>query len=213
MNDKHLRQAVIDELDFEPSIDSADIGALSEDGVITLVGHVPTYYQKLAAERAAWRVKGVKAVVQKIEVRYAADTSDEEIAKRALGVLKWNSTVPPDIHLTVSKGWVTLDGQVDWQYQRNNAESVLRPLRGVTGITNNIRIKAMAQVPVVRQRIEDALKRSAEVEARQIRVSVSNGDTVMLDGKVDTWSERMAVERAVWSTPGVKEVVDRLVIT
>ncbi|WFC41551.1 BON domain-containing protein [Pseudoxanthomonas sp. SE1] len=213
MNDKQLRQAVIDELDFEPSLDSADVGVLAEDGVITLTGHVPTYYQKLSAERAAWRVKGVKAIAQNIEVRFASDTSDEEIAKRALGVLKWSSTVPSDIHLTVNKGWITLEGKVDWQYQRTGAESALRSLRGVTGISNNIVIKPTVQVPVVQQRIEDALRRSADVEAKQIRIAVKNGDTVTLDGKVDTWSERVAVERAVWSTPGVKDVIDHLVIT
>ena len=212
MNDKQLRQAVIDELDFEPSIDAADIGVMAEDGVVTLTGHASTYYQKLSAERAVWRVKGVRAVVQNIEVRFIGDTSDEEIAKRALGVLKWNSAVPTDIHVTVNKGWVTLDGRVEWQYQRTGAETALRTMHGVTGITNNIAIKPSVQVPVVQQRIEDALKRSAEVEAKQIRIAIKNGDTVTLDGKVDTWSERVAVERAVWSAPGVKDVVDHLVI-
>lgn len=213
MNDKQLRQAVIDELDFEPSIESAEIGVLAEEGVVTLTGHVPTYYQKMRAERATWRVKGVLAVVQNIEVRYATDTSDEELAKRALGVLKWNSSLPSDIHVTVNKGWLSLEGTVNWQYQRTNAEAALRALHGVTGISNNIAIKPSVQVPVVQKRIEDALKRNAEIEARQVHIAVKNGDTVTLDGKVDTWSERMAVERAVWSVPGVKNVVDHLVIT
>ena len=166
MNDKQLRKAVIDELDFEPSIDSADIGVLAEDGVVTLNGHTPTYYQKMAAERATWRVKGVKAVVQNVEVRYSGDTDDEEIAKRAIGLLKWDSTVPTDIHVTVNKGWITLEGQINWQYQRSNAETDLRHLSGVRGISNNITIKPTARASVVQHRIEDALKRSAETEAR-----------------------------------------------
>jgi len=213
MNDKQLRQSVIDELDFEPSIDSADIGVMAEDSVITLTGHVPAYGQKLATERAAWRVKGVKAVVQNINVRYSTDaTSDEEIAKRALSVLLCDSTLPNDIRLTVNKGWITLEGQVSWQYQLANAENDLRHLLGVTGISNNITIKPRAQVSVVKQHIEDALKRSAEIEARQIRIEVKDGNTVTLEGRVDTWSERMAVEHAAWSAPGVKSVVDHLTI-
>ena len=212
MNDKQLRKAVIDELDFEPSIDSAEIGALAEAGVVTLTGHVPTYYQKMAAERAAWRVKGVKAVVQNIEVRYSSDTSDEHIAKRAIDLLKWDSTVPTDLHVTVNKGWITLGGAVQWQFQRENAEKDLAHLRGVTGISNNITIKPTAQVSVVQQRIEDALERNAQVEAKQIRVEVRSGDTVTVSGKVDNWSERMAVERAIWAAPGVRNVIDNLSI-
>lgn len=212
MNDKQLRKAVIDELDFEPSIDSADIGVLAEAGIITLTGHTPTYYQKMAAERAVWRVKGVKAVVQGIEVRYMGDTSDEEIAKRAVDLLKWDSTVPTDLHVTVHKGWITLEGAVQWQFQRENAEKDLALLRGVTGISNNVAIKPTVQVSVVQQRIEDALKRNAQVEAKQIRVEIRSGDTVAVSGKVDNWSERMAVERAVWAAPGVKSVIDNLSI-
>lgn len=212
MNDKQLRKAVIDELDFEPSIDSADIGVLAEGGVITLNGHAPTYYQKMAAERAAWRVKGVQAVVMNVEVRYSADTGDEEIAKRAVELLKWDSTVPTGIHVTVAKGWITLEGAVQWQFQRASAEKTLRNLRGVTGISNNITIKPAALVSLVQQRIEDALKRNAEVEAKQIRVEIRDGDTVTLNGKVDNWSERMAVERAVWAAAGVKTVIDNLSI-
>lgn len=212
MDDKQLRKAVMDELDFEPSIDSADIGVLAEDGVVSLTGHAATYYQKMAAERAAWRVKGVRAVVQNIEVRYAGETTDEEIAKHALNVLKWDSTVPRDIHLTVNKGWITLAGNVQWQYQRANAEKDLAHLSGVTGISNNISIRPAVQAAVVQQHIEDALKRSAQVEAREIHVEVRSGDTVTLEGKVDNWNERKAVERAAWAAPGVRSVIDKLSI-
>lgn len=212
MNDKQLRKAVMDELDFEPSIDSADIGVLAEDGVVSLTGHASTYYQKIAAERAAWRVKGVRAVVQNIEVHYAGETTDEEIAKRALNLLKWDSTVPRDIHVTVNKGWITLGGDVQWQFQRANAEKDLAHLSGVTGISNNIFIKPAAQASVVQQHIEDALKRNAIVEAKEIRVEVRSGDTVTLEGKVDNWNERKAVERAAWAAPGVRSVIDNLSI-
>lgn len=213
MNDKQLRQDVIDELEFEPSIDASDIGVLAEDGVVTLNGHVPVYAQKVAAERAVWRVRGVKAVVQDIEVRHAgAPASDEEIARRAVDVLRWDGSVPEQVRVTVDDGWITLAGEVEWQFQRTNAEKDLRGLTGVLGITNNITLRPAAQVSAVKSRIEDALKRNAEIEARQIQVEVRDGGTVTLRGVVDNWSERQAVERAVWSTPGVKALNDNLSI-
>jgi len=213
MNDKQLRQHVIDELDFEPSIDSADIGVLAEEGVVTLTGHVPSYVQKTAAERATWRVKGVKAVVQNIIVRYPRlQSSDEEIAKRAIELLAWDSSVPDGIRVTVDRGWLTLEGQVSWQFERSAAEKGLRHLIGVTGITNNITLKSIAQVSTVKRCIEEALKRNAEIQANQIRVEIKDGRTVTLEGKVDNWSERAAVEHAVWSAPGVSSVVDNLTI-
>lgn len=213
-NDRELQQSVLDELDFEPSIDCNDIGVAATDGVVTLSGHVPAYGQKIAAERAAWRVKGVKAVVQKIDVHYPSDApTDEEIAKRALGVLRWDSTVPDTVHVKVADGWITLEGEVDWQYQRYNAERGLRFLKGVRGIHNLVALRPKATPEVVTQRIVDALKRSAEVEARGIKVVVKDGGAITLEGRVDNWAERAAVEHAVWSAPGVKSVVDRLVIT
>ncbi|ALN88620.1 BON domain protein [Lysobacter capsici] len=213
MNDKKLRKAVIDQLDFEPGIDSADIGVAAEAHVVTLTGHVPNYAQKVAAERAAWRVKGVQAVVDNLKVRYAAEpASDGEIAKRALSSLQWDATLPSDLRVTVNNGWVILEGQVQWQFQRENAGKDVRKLFGVMGITNNITLKPVARTATVKQRIEDALKRNAEVEAALIRVDIEGGDTVTLDGKVDTWSERMAVQHAAWSAPGVKSVIDHLTI-
>lgn len=212
-DDRRLQQSVQDELEFEPSIDCSHIGVTAEDGVVTLSGHVPSYAQKTAAERAAWRVKGVKAVVQEIDVHYPNDPpTDEEIAKRALGVLRWNSTVPDTVHVKVSDGWVTLEGEVDWQYQRAAAERGLHALAGVRGITNLVALRPKATPGVVRERIVEALKRSAEVEANAIRVDVREGGTITLEGTVDNWAERAAVEHAVWSTPGVKAVVDRLAI-
>jgi len=216
MNDKELRQNVIDELDFEPSIDSADIGVAVEKGVVTLTGHVSTYTQKLAAERAVWRVKGVKAIAQEIEVRIASETkqTDDEIAKRAVNMLAWNAAVPRDtVHVKVQKGWVTLTGELNWNYQREAAENAVRKLSGVTGVINNITLKPSVQPVAVKERITDALKRHAEVEAARIQVNVREGGTVSLEGEVDNWDERQAVVHAAWAAPGVRMVDDRLRIS
>lgn len=215
MNDKELRQLVLDELEFEPSLDAANIGVTAEHGVVTLSGHVADYAQKVAAERAAWRVKGVKAIAQEIEVRLPGDKkrSDDEIAQRALNILAWNTMIPANaIRVKVSDGWVTLSGQVDWYYQRNVADAEVRRLGGVKGVINEIQLAPAVQAGDVRQRIEDALQRHAEIEAGNIRVDVKQGGTVRIEGRVDTWSERSAVERAVWSAPGVRKVEDNLVI-
>lgn len=212
MNDIELRQLVIDELEFEPSIESAGIGVSAENGVVTLSGHVPSYSQKIAAERAAWRVKGVKAIAQEIEVRLpgSARTNDDEIAARALNMLAWNTSVPDGaVKVRVASGWVTLSGQVDWNFQRMAAESAVRKLTGVVGVVNDITLKSTVKVGDVKQKIVDALKRHAELEARDIRVEVHDG-TVRLEGAVDTWDERQAVERAVWSAPGVRGIEDWL---
>lgn len=213
MKDIQLRQKVLDELAFEPSIDAAEVGVAAEDCVVTLTGHVPTYGQKLAAERAAWRVKGVKAVVQKIEVRYTGEPrSDEEIAKRVLSILKWDTSVPDTVRVSIHDGCVTLDGEVQWQFQRDTAAHVIRHLEGVRGVTNNITLKPTPRVVEVKHRIEQALRRNAEVEAQNIRVEMHDGQTVTLEGVVETWVEREAAERAAWSVPGVTAVFDRLTI-
>jgi len=218
LNDKQLRQHVIDELDFEPSIDSADIGVTVENGVVTLIGHVTSYAQKLSAERATWRVKGVKAIAQEIQVRIPSDkkNNDDEIAQRAISMLAWNSSVPREaVKVKVQDGWVTLTGQVNWNYQRVAAEAAVRKLTGVVGVINNVSLAptTVAQPTDVKQRIVDALKRHAEVEAAQIKVSVHDSGVVSLEGDVDNWDERDAVERAAWSVPGVRAVEDHLRIS
>jgi len=215
MSDSSLRQDIIDELDFEPSIDAADIGVAVEDGVATLTGHVPTYAQKITVEDVVRRVKGVKGIAQEIEVRPFGTnrTADDEIAKRALSTINWNTAIPDDaVQVKVQEGWVTLMGKVEWQYQKTAAADAVRDLAGVVGVTNRIEIASRASAFDVKKRIEDALKRNAEIEAQAIRVNVLDGGKITLDGKVHAWSERRAAERAAWSAPGVKVVDDRITI-
>ena len=214
MGDKDLRQSVIDELDFDPSFDAADIGVAAEAGVITLTGHVRSFAEKLAVERAVKRVRGVYGIAEEIEVRYPADkkTADDQIADRAISSLNWNAQIPGDAVLVkVEKGWVTLTGIVDWQYQRMAAVSAVRRLSGVVGVSNQIAVKPQVRPADVKDKILSALKRNAELEADAIRVNVDN-DTVTLEGKVKAWSERGIAEHAAWSAPGVRKVEDRLVV-
>jgi len=212
MDDSTLRQNIIDELDFEPSIDAANIGVAVDAGVATLTGHVPTYVQKASVEAVVRRVKGVKGIAEEIEVRPfgANPTADDEIAKRALNTINWNTVVPRDaITVQVQKGWVTLKGRVEWQYQKEAAAKAVYALTGVLGVNNQIEVAPKVSASDVKKRIEDALKRNAEVEAQKIKVNVA-GDKVTLEGHVDAWSERQAAERAAWAAPGVRTVVDHL---
>jgi len=214
MNALQLRQNVLDELEYEPSIDAAHIGAAVDKGIVTLTGHVANYAEKQAAIAAVRRVKGVHAIADEIQVRYPSDkkTSDDEIAKRAVDILGWDTTVPGNaIQVMVRDGWMTLTGSVDWFYQKQRAEEDVRKLSGVHGVTNNIAIEPSVQATDVKRRIEQALKRHAEIEASAIRVSVPESNKVVLEGKVDSWSERHAVENAAWSAPGVKSVEDRMI--
>jgi len=214
MDDKALRQFIIDELDFEPSIHAANIGVAVENGVVTLTGHVGSYVEKVAAERAVERVKGVKAIAEEIEVRYGDQPkrSDDEIAQRAVNILNWSAQTPEGaIHVKVQRGWVTLTGAVEWQFQRIAAEAAIHKLSGITGVTNLIEIKPRVDAPDVKKQIVDALKRSAELEADSIHVTVED-NKVILEGKVKAWYERGLAERAAWAAPGVKAVDDRLML-
>lgn len=214
MDDKQLRQAVIDELEFDPRIDAANVGVAVDDGIVTLTGHVSSYVEKVAAEKAARRVKGVRALAEELEVRYPNDkkTADDEIAKRAVKILEWYDLVPRHpVQVTVQRGWIVLSGNVMWQYQRKAAENAVRKLSGIAGVVNNILIKPAVYPSDIKKKIEDALARHAEIEAREIRVTVREGK-VSLEGKVDSWEERQAVENAAWSVVGVQSVDDRLTI-
>jgi osmotically-inducible protein OsmY len=214
MSELQLRQDVVDELEFEPSVDAAHIGVAVDKGVVTLTGHVASYAEKQAAIAAVRRVKGVRAIAEEIEVRYPLDkkTSDDEIAQRAIDILGWDTMVPSDaIQVMVHNGWVTLTGSVDWYYQKKHAEEDVRKLSGVRGVTNTIEIKPSAQAEDVKRKIEEALKRHAEIEASAIQVTVRERNKVILEGKVGSWDERHAVENAAWSAPGVKSVEDRMI--
>ena len=213
-DNRSLQQAVLDELDWEPSVHSADIGVTANDGVVTLTGHVGSYAEKIAAERATGRVSGVKAVAEELEVRYpsALKQGDDDIAKWALQVLSWDINVPKDtVKIKVEKGFVTLSGDVDWYYQRSAAEADVRKLHGVIGVTDNIKIKPSVQASDVRAKIEAALKRNAQIEADNITVR-ADGGKVTLTGKVETWYDRNLAKRTAWSAPGVTQVDDRLTI-
>ncbi len=213
MNDKTLRQNVVDELDFDPSLDSANIGVAARDGVVTLSGHVPSFTQKFGAERAAWRVKGVKAIAQELDVRIPGEkqVDDDQIARRAIKILEWSADFPhTTIRVKVTGGWVTLSGEVEWDFQRKAAEAAVRKLSGIVTVINEIALSNKAKKLDIQKHIAEALARHAAFEASRIQVEVREDGEVTIAGEVADWNEREAVERAVWSTPGVISVDDRL---
>ena len=215
MTEIQLRHDIVDELEFDPSFDAAHIGVAVDEGVVSLTGHVKSYAEKVAAIAAAQRVKGVHAIAENIEVRcpFQSKTADDQIAKRASDILNWDILVPKgSINVLVQDGWVTLSGYVDWYYQKTAAEDDVRKLSGVCGLTNKIAIRSGVSTANVKSTIESALKRHTELEAKAIQVTVQNGNKVILEGKVDNWDERRAVENAAWSAAGVASVEDRLTI-
>ena len=213
MSDKSLQQSVIDELEWEPSVNAAHIGVTANNGVVTLTGHVGTYAEKLGAEKAAGRVIGVRAVAEELEVRYASDKpDDDDIAKSALSALNWDIEVPNDsVTVKVEKGWVTLSGTVDWYFQSSAAEADVRKLRGVLGVINEIKIKPRVQASDVRSKIKAAFERNAQIGANAINIATDGGN-VILSGSVDSWYERSLAEDMAWSAPGVTHVDDRLTV-
>ncbi len=215
MSDKSIRQNVIDELDFEPSIDAANIGVAVENGIVTLTGHVGSYTERMVAEKAVQKVRGVRGVVEEIKVRFGgqAPPRDEDLAQRAVQLLDWSVTVPKGaVQVKVQDGWLTLNGHVEWQYQKEEAHAALKRMSGVAGIINLIEVRPRVSAADVRTKIEAALKRSAEIEADAIRVTVKDSK-VTLEGKVHAWYERHLAENAAWSAPGVRTVVDNLTLS
>jgi osmotically-inducible protein OsmY len=209
-----LQLDVLDELAWEPSVEASAVGVTVHDGVVSLAGHVKSHAEKVAAEKAARRVHGVHAIVNEIDVRLPRtdERDDADIAAVAVQALRWTSSVPEDhVRLIVDEGWIRLEGEVEWHYQRQAAENAVRYLSGVRGVTNNIRLSERVHARDVKDAIAAALKRSAEVEAQQISVEVRNG-TVVLRGKVHSWAERRAAERAAWAAPGVIAVDDHLIV-
>jgi osmotically-inducible protein OsmY len=208
--DEEIQKDVLAEFKWDAQIQPNEIGVSVKDGVVTLTGWVDSYLKKWSAEEAAHRVAGVRAVANDIEVRLATERTDADIAAAALRALEWDSAIPDNkIQVTVSKGWVTLRGQVEWQFQRQDAERVVRRLTGVNGVTNLITVKPRATPSDIKKKIEDALVRNAEVDASRIKVEVQ-GSKAVLRGTVRSWTEREQAEQAAWLAPGIEEVDNRI---
>ena len=214
MTDKDLKQHVQSALDWEPSLDAGDIGVSVDEAVVTLRGNVASYAEKVTAERVVLRVYGVKAVANDLAVHLVSgfERTDTEIAQAAVAALKWSTMVPNDrITVTVTNGWLALNGTLDWQYQKDAAARTVRDLTGVKGVTNHISVQPRVKTTDVRDKIEAAFKRSAEIDARRINVTATEGK-VILSGNVHSWAERQEAARAAWAAPGVVQVEDRLAI-
>jgi osmotically-inducible protein OsmY len=213
-SDSDIERDVKEELEWNPDLDTSDIAVSVKDGVVTLAGFVKSYTDKYEAEAAAKRVAGVKGVANDLEVRLPSidERPDPDIARDAVAALKSQLPISSEnIKVVVKNGWVTLEGQVEWQYQKNTAESAVRRIKGVKGVSNMIVLKPRAEPAEIKKKILDAFKRNAEVDANRIEVE-TNGGEVILKGTVRSWIEREEAERVAWSAPGVTKVEDRIVV-
>lgn len=212
--DATLQAAVLEELKWEPSVRETDVGVSVKNGIVTLSGFVDSYAEKFAAERAAGRVSGVRAIAEDLAVHLPTSRvrNDPDIAKAAASALEWDIEVPEGLHVMVENGWITLKGQVEWQFQKRAAERAVRNLIGVRGVTNLVSVKPSGVTTLeVSDKIKAALRRGAEADADHIKVEARDGK-VTLKGTVRSWAEREDAERAAWSAPGVVEVDDRIAV-
>jgi osmotically-inducible protein OsmY len=214
--DDEIQQEVLAELAWDARVQPNEIGVTVQDGVVTLTGRVDSFVKKWAAEQAAHRVRGVVAVANDLEIRLPTsdERTDADIAAAALQALEWDALVPVEkLEVTVTNGWVTLSGELEWQFQRTDAERVVRRLAGVRGVSNLIKVTPRVKPAPgeLKSKIEDALVRSAETDADRIEVQV-DGHKVTLKGTVRSWAERKEAERAAWSAPGVASVDDQIVV-
>jgi osmotically-inducible protein OsmY len=210
-----IERDVRDELQWDPDLDASDIAVSVKDGVVTLAGYVKSYTQKYEAEAAAKRVAGVRGVANDLEVRLPSvdERPDPDIARDSVAAIKSQLPISSEhIKVVVKNGWVNLEGQVEWQYQRQTAESAVRRIKGVKGVSNLIELRPRAQPQDIKRKIEEAFKRNAEVDANRIEVE-TNGSEVILKGTVRSWVEREEAERVAWSAPGVTKVEDRIVVS
>ena len=213
--DEAIQRDVLDELKWNAYVRPNEIGVSVKDGIVTLTGWVDSYMKKIAAEEAAHRVPGVKAVANDIEVRLpsSAERTDADLASAVLNALRWDAAIPAGkLDVTVSKGWVTLKGEVDFAFQKRDAERAVQRLSGVKGVTNLIVVTSHLSPTELKQQIEKALVRNAETDASRITVELQ-GSKVILRGTVRSYAEKKAAEETAWSAPGVTEVDNRITIS
>lgn len=213
-NDSEIQRDVADELKWDPSLEDDDIAVAVRDGVVTLAGWVKSYFDKWRAERVASRVKGVKAIANDLEVTLPASSNrtDPDIARAAVDALKWNIAVPSDrVKVKVERGWVTLEGDVDWYYQKEAAERAVRYLTGVKGVSNLIAVHTIPAPSDVKKKIKEALSRGATFDAERITVEVDGHKAILL-GTVRSFAERRDAERAARNAPGITEVENKLTV-